>query len=440
MGRGLRWGLIGIALFVAIAVVVPFLVPLERFTPELSRVVSEKLGQPVAIDELQLHLLPTPRLVATGIRVGRKDEITIGELEIAPDLLSFISGPRTVSLIRAGRVDVREGALAIPRGMPKGGGSGTPIVVRRLVMTEVTLHHPALKLPPFDVDVALAEEFRIEQARFETRDGSFRLDMVPKGGGVTSLALTAKDWTLPAGAPFTFEALAVQGTLKSGQLDLTKIGGSLYGGMMAGTARADWGRQWQIAGNAKLAGVDLVPVQQALGKQAKLSGRLNADAAFSTRAKSADQLRGALALDGPFEVLGGTYQGVDLSKAGDITGQPAVGDATTFEELKGILQLRGKQVKLTELCVRSPKVAAGGYVEIAADQQLSGKLDVSVAKTGGFIGVPVSLGGTTEDPSVTPSKGYLIGAVIGTVLLPGLGTTIGSSLGSRIEGTKSDCK
>lgn len=430
----------GVVVLAAIAVVVPFFVPLGPLVPELTRVVSEKLGQPVTIDEFQLRLLPTPRVVATGIRVGRKDEITIGELEIAPDLLSFLSGPPTVRLIRASRVEVQEAALRIPRGMPKGAGGGTPLLVRRLVMIEVTLHHPALKLPPFDVDVALAEGFRVEQARFETRDGSLKLDVEPKGRDVTALVLTAKNWTLPAGAPLTFESLAVEGTLTGGQVELTKIGGTLYGGMMAGSARADWTRQWQIAGNAKLAGVDLVPVQQALGKQAKLSGRLNADAAFSTQAKTAAQLRDALALDGPFEVLGGAYQGVDLSKAGDITGQPAMDDATTFEELKGIVQVRGKELKLSELCVRSKKVVAGGNVEIAADQRLSGKLDVSVARTGGIVGVPVSLGGTTEDPSVRPSKGYLIGAVIGTVLLPGLGTTIGSSLGSRIEGTKSGCK
>lgn len=440
MGRGLRWALLSVVVLAAGAIAVPFLVPVSHFIPELSRIVSEKLNQPVTIDDLTLHLLPTPRIIATGIHVGKKDELTLGALEIAPDLLSFISGPRSVRLIRAANVEVQEGALAIPRGMPKGGGDGAPIHVRRLVMTQVVLHHPALRLPPFDVDVALAEGLRIERARLETHDGSLKLDIEPKGGDATALLLTAKNWTLPAGAPLTFEALAVQGTLKGEQLDLAKIEGALYGGMIAGSARASWARQWQVSGKAMLAGVDLVPVQQALGKQAKLSGRLKADAAFSTRAKAASQLREALVLDGPFEVVGGAYQGVDLSKAGDITGQPAVGDATSFEELRGRLQLRGKQVKLSGLCVRSPKVVAGGNVEIAPDQTLSGKLDVSVAKTGGFVGVPVSLGGTTDDPSVTPSKGYLIGAVIGTVLLPGLGTTIGSSLGSRIEGTKSDCK
>jgi hypothetical protein len=65
---------------------------------------------------------------------------------------------------------------------------------------------------------------------------------------------------------------------------------------------------------------------------------------------------------------------------------------------------------------------------------------VSVARTGGFVGVPMSLGGTTAEPSLTPSKGYVIGAVIGTMLLPGIGTTLGASAGSRLEGIAAGCK
>jgi hypothetical protein len=89
--------------------------------------------------------------------------------------------------------------------------------------------------------------------------------------------------------------------------------------------------------------------------------------------------------------------------------------------------------------MRSPTIVAGGNIAIAPDKTLSGRLDISMAQTGGIVGVPVALGGTTDQPSMRPSKGYLIGAAIGTMLLPGLGTSIGSSLGGRIEGT-SDCK
>jgi hypothetical protein len=337
-------------------------------------------------------------------------------------------------------VVIQESALSIPRGMPKAKSDGPPIRVDRLLMADVKVNHSKVNLPLFDVDVALGEGLRVQYAWLETRDGSLKLKFQPGGAEGTSVALAARNWTLPAGAPLTFEELAAEGALKGGELDIARIEGSLYGGKVAGNARIAWAKQWQLSGKANLDGVDLVSVQQALGKPGKLSGRLRADAEFSSRVKTAGLLREGLVLDGPFEVVGGAYQGVDLSKAGELGGQPALGDATPFEELRGLLQLRGKQVKLNELCVRSPSVVAGGNVEIAADDQLSGKLDVSVAKTGGFVGVPVSLGGTTAEPSVRPSRGYVIGAAIGTVLLPVIGTTIGSSIGSRIEGTTSGCK
>ena len=107
--------------------------------------------------------------------------------------------------------------------------------------------------------------------------------------------------------------------------------------------------------------------------------------------------------------------------------------------MTGKVKVRGRRTQITELCVRSSSVVAGGHVEIAPDDSLSGKLDIAMAKTGGFVGVPVSVSGTTSDPYVLPTKGYLIGAAIGSILLPGIGTSIGSALGGRIGGV-TDCK
>jgi len=96
-------------------------------------------------------------------------------------------------------------------------------------------------------------------------------------------------------------------------------------------------------------------------------------------------------------------------------------------------------VRLNQLCIRSPKIVAGGNVDIAPDKALSGKLHIAVAQTGGFVGVPVALSGTTDEPSMRPSKGYLLSAAIGTALLPGIGTSIGLTLGGQIE-RSSGCK
>jgi hypothetical protein len=379
----------------AAATAVPFLLPLSHFIPGLERAVSAKLQQPVSVDDLQLYLVPRPKLVATGIRIGRRDEVTIGELEIVPDLWSFVSGPRTVRVIRAARVEVQESVLRPGRKLPDG-RQGEPIAVERVLLQDVALHHATLRPPRFDADVELGAGLRLVQARLHSRDGDLRLHVRPEG-------------------------------------NLTFVEGQIYGGKIAGSVRTTWGKQWSVSGNASLAGVDLVPVQHALGKPARLSGKLNAQADFATQPDG-------ILLSGPFEVQGGAYQGVDLAKAGDLTGQAALDDATPFEELTGTVEIRGRQVTLNELCVRSPKVVAGGTVLISPEQQLSGKLDVSVAKTGGFVGVPVSLGGTTSEPSYSTSKGYLIGAVIGTVLLPGLGTTLGATAGSHFGRTPTSCR
>ena len=437
MGKAVRSTVGGIALAVAFALAVPLLVPMSYFIPEITRLASERLAQPVEMEDLTLHLLPTPRVIGHRITVGRKGEIMIGELEVVPALHSLIHGPRSLRLIRASRVAFDEEAFAIARGMPK--RHGDPVPVERLVLDTVKFNHARVDVPLFNLDVKLGERLRVREARFETIDGALTLVVRPSSDGTTALALSASNWTLPVGAPLTFETLAAQGMLKGQSLEVARIDGKLYGGSVFGSAQADWGKQLQLTGKAHLAGVDLAPVQKALGRPAKLSGRLKADAAFSTNARTPAELREALALDGPFEVVGGIYQGVDLSRAHELAGERRSGDATTFEELKGTLELRGEHVRLNQLCIRSPKLVAGGNIDIAPDKALSGKLHIAMAQTGGFVGVPVALGGTTDDPSMRPSKGYLLSAVIGTALLPGIGTSLGLTLGGQLE-RSSDCR
>jgi hypothetical protein len=439
MGRALRRAFWVVAAALGVAIAVPFLVPVSHFIPELSRYVSDKLGQPMAIEALRLHLIPSPRVVAHRVTAGRRGQVTIGELEIVPDLGALVGGARSIRLIRAQRVVIEEGALAIPHARAKPSPGGAQLEVRRVLLNAVKLKHPIVDMPLFDADVRLAKGLRLREARFETHDGKLKLRVVPAGPDALAVELAATSWTLLAGSPLEFDALAAHGTLKGGELELAKLEGALYGGKISGSAHIAWGKHWQAAGRVALAGVELAPLQKALGKPAHLSGRLHADANFSTQAKTAAELREQLSLQAPFEVLGGVYRGVDLARASQLGDERDPGDATYFEELKGRLELSGQRVRLQPLCMRSPSLVAAGKVEIAPDKSVNGKLDISVAQTGGILGVPVTLGGTTDEVTMRPSKGYLIGAAIGTAIMPGLGTSIGSAIGGRI-GVGLDCK
>jgi uncharacterized protein involved in outer membrane biogenesis len=396
--------LVVLAVLALAAIAVPFLVPMSGFIPELSALASEKFGHPVSMEDLQLRLLPTPRVVAIGVSLGKRRGIRIHEVEIVPDLLSFVSGPVAISVVRAYSVDVEEIVLPVAVSIAKAAAK-QPVEVREVQLKDVRLLRSSLRLPPFSVDIQLGEGYRIDGALIEMDEGTLGVRVAPEGARATQV----------------------------------RFEGELYGGRLEGSVKVDWARQWQVSGAVALHSVDLVPLQQLRGKPVKLTGRVNADIAFSAYAKTPDVLLETATFDGPFEIFEGAYNGVDLSKAGDLTASRTAGDATLFKELKGQLQVQGANLRISALCARSPNMVAGGHVEIAEDQKLSGKLSVSIARTGGFFGVPVTLSGTAADPGVSPTAGYTIGAVLGTLILPGIGTGLGASAANALEGNSS-CK
>jgi hypothetical protein len=75
---------------------------------------------------------------------------------------------------------------------------------------------------------------------------------------------------------------------------------------------------------------------------------------------------------------------------------------------------------------------AAGNLDISPARQLSGRVEVDLKGTAGLVGVPLAVSGTLADPVLLPTRGSMIGAAIGTVILPGVGTSAGSSLGDRI--------
>lgn len=435
-----RWLVAALVAIVVIAFVVPFVVPLSRFIPEITRVASEKLGQPVAISGLRLQILPVPGVAISGLIVGRKAEISIERARVEPSLLAWLTGHKVIDLISADKVRVSDAAIRMFEAMPRSKGAAEPVLVRRVVLREVSFEHAGLQLPQFDLEVALAPGLGIRQALLRTRDGALRVAVTPQNAREAKIDLAAKKWRLPVtAAPLVFDTLAAHGTLARDVIELPRIDGRLYEGTLAGNARLEWGKDWNLAGKAELSRIDLAPLEQALDKPAKLTGRLSANASFSSRARAAGELGEALALDAPFHVDGGEYHGLDLSRVAELPlGKLAPGGATRFDELRGVLALHGRRVRVTAICAKSPLLTAAGHVEIAPDQRLSGKLDVSIAKTKGYVGVPIELAGTTSDPGVKLTTGATIGAVLGTVLLPGIGTTLGASAGGKLEG-KAKC-
>ena len=62
--------IIAVLLVIGLLFIVPFLIPAQMYLHKAEQIVSEKLGQPVRIGAVQVMLLPSPRVAASGIVVG----------------------------------------------------------------------------------------------------------------------------------------------------------------------------------------------------------------------------------------------------------------------------------------------------------------------------------------------------------------------------------
>jgi len=442
--RRLRWLILGVSILALMVVAAPFLVPLKQFTPQLSELISMRLGHPVALSDLRLSLWPTPGATVQGVRIGKASDILVEDVHLTLAPLSLLDDVPVIEEIHARRVKVTEAGLDIVLGLARrDAAAGVPqaarssnVQIERVVLEEVELTHRTLQLKPFDVELRLGPGNALRQATFLVRDKTFRLVMTPRGAGEIALDVQAKRWKVPVKTlGLTFESFAAQGVLHGRRLSLKPVRAALYGGRVAGEASLDWSARWDLRTALDIRGVDVAQLQHALRRPVKLSGRLSAQAMLHSRAKTPAALADALALDAPFRVDHGAFGGMDLSKVAIASGDETTsGGETGFEEFTGKLSVRGRMRRVDEFCARSSTLVAGGNVQVDARERLSGRLDVSIANTSGLIRVPVRLSGTSSDPVATPSRMMSVGAIIGTLLLPGVGTAIGASAANLLEG------
>jgi hypothetical protein len=162
-----------------------------------------------------------------------------------------------------------------------------------------------------------------------------------------------------------------------------------------------------------------------------LTGKLQAQTTLRSEYRDIAQLADVLVTQTRFTVRDAVVQGVDLHKAVQTVGLSR-GGTTKLDALAGTVNSQGKAVQLTNLVATSGSLSANGNVAMSPSKALSGRVNVDLSGGSGAVGVPLVVGGTVDDPSVTLTRGAMVGAAIGTLIVPGAGTAAGASTGDRI--------
>ncbi|MFN7195566.1 MAG: hypothetical protein ACK4MJ_00155, partial [Hylemonella sp.] len=244
--------------------------------------------------------------------------------------------------------------------------------------------------------------------------------------------------------PAQLELEVLQGRLAGSHLQLQRqspqrwqLRLAVAGGTVQGPLDLVWpqrpGGEYRIQGELQTRAVELSqltapqPRPEVWARQ-PLAGRLEAQTVLQARARQLGGLLDALVTQSSFTVQQAVLQGVDLVKAVQTVGVSR-GGRTVLETLAGQVTTRGKTVELHNLVASAGPLSASGQVQVSAQQELSGRVQVAL---GGAVAVPLLVGGTVDEPQVSLTAGAKIGAAIGTLLMPGVGTGAGASVGGKL--------
>lgn len=415
MKRFMKWlagiALVLVLLLAAVAMALQYWVGSADFRERVSQQISAALGVPAQLGGISVDVWPLPAVALDQVHLKSRPPLTLERVEARPAWAALVQG----------RLEI------------------ATLVVRNAVVPEQAV----------DSIVAAAKKSRqAAPARSGAGESAGAIALLPrhtvldhftwvhaKGGATTIDAQARLD---PDGMPATAQVQVLKGRLEGAKATLQRqpdhwalragIGGGTVIGMLQLKAGAKGASLLQ--GQFDTANVE---VSALTAPSRTLTGRLEAHSTVRAEFRELGALADALQSQTRFTVHNAVVHGVDLAQAVKTVGLSRGGD-TVLETLAGNVATQGRAAQLTNLVASSGALSANGDVSLAPNRSLSGRVtvDLASASAGGAIGVPLAVGGTLDAPSVTLTRGALLGAAVGTVLAPGVGTGAGAKLGDRL--------
>jgi hypothetical protein len=373
------------------------------FRGRIEREASAALGVAVRLRSVSVDLWPLPSVALDGMAISSRPPLTLERVEARPVWAALLRGRLEIATLVVRQAVVPEQAVAALSAamLRKRGPVAAPGVPRQ------------------------AQAWWPRRARFD------QLSWVDAGGTTTTVdAQVAMD---EDGLPATASVKVLRGRLAAATASLQREGPAwvLKAGIGGGKVTGRLVQQAMVLqGSFQTSNVEVAALT---APSRTFTGRLDATTTLLAPLQDLGRLRETLQTQTRFTVRNAVVHGIDLRQAVRTVGLNR-GGSTTLDTLSGHLATQGNTLNLTQLVASAGNLSATGQVAMAGDKSLSGRIDVDLAAaaTGSAIGVPLIVGGTLDNPSVTLSRGALIGAAIGTALLPGVGTGAGAKLGDRL--------
>ncbi len=412
MRRVAKWGLAALVLLAlllaGVAVALQQWVGSADFRGRAAQQASAALGVPVEFGALAVDLWPVPAVAVDRLQVKSKPALTLERVEVRPRWQPLLAGRLEIATLVVRNAVLPEKTLAVlAAGARKQGeqapatdrGRALALLPRRAILDGVTWVWAKGGRSTLDAQFGLDDDGWPGDGHVEVREGRFQ------GARAMLERVAPRQWSVRA-----------------------DIGGGSVNG------KVQWQRQPRgtplLVAQLATAGVEVAALT---APSRTLTGRIDAQTSLRADLAVPGNLVDGVHSETRFTVRNAVVHGLDLVQAVRTVGLSRGGE-TALDTLAGQLATRGRSVQLSNLVATSGLLSATGKVALAPNRSLSGRVtvDLAAAAAGGGIGVPLAVGGTLDAPSLTLTRGALLGAALGTAVAPGVGTGAGAKLGDRI--------
>jgi hypothetical protein len=359
------------------------LINLSVLIKPIEMLVSESIGEPVAINEVHASLWPQPHLVLGDIAVGenpglKNAGLKIETVNIFPDTFTLFEKVKVVKSLEISGMKIERNNWGQPLKWINSSSKAEHLKIERINFKKIDLNILDLELASFEGEIGLGESREFKNIDLNSADHTLSVQITPQGSGF-NVGLTAYSWPLPVNPKIMFDKLKVKATLNQNQIDFSQIEGSIYGGSITAKASISWSKQWIASGNFKLTNVSLPQILKAFSSDGSIDGKLNLTGNFSSKSDKAAKISDDSDVTANFEIGNGKINGIDLARAVMSRGDKSLaGYATNFDKLTGSLRAKGGHFQYKKLLLQAAQLQVQGNLDIQPNQDISGSISANL--------------------------------------------------------------
>ncbi|MBC7756765.1 MAG: hypothetical protein H7Z20_09060 [Bdellovibrio sp.] len=380
----------------------PLIAPIEKLA-------TVSLGNPVHIEQVRASLWPQPHFTLVNVAIGEALKVT--SLQIVPDATTLFADVKHVKSLKIQGFTIDHNNLEPSLNMIKQLSNTPTLKIAQLNISDLSFKANDLVLGPFGGNLALSAAGELASLDLQRVDSTLIVQIKPLGTDY-AVTLTGNHWPLPLKPQMVFDTLKANAIIHQHQMTVSQIEGAIFGGNISAQAVLDWSTSWRTTGKFKLTSANAPQLLTAfasktgvngktsaedkanIDKKASVEGKLSMTGDFASQSIEALNLADASSIFANIALKNGKINGVDLAKAVLNQSASLAGEATEFDTLSASLQVKNGQYQYKQIVLITKQFHAIGYLNIAQNQSLTGKVNANLAAQSRRLQANFDLSGT----------------------------------------------